>query len=50
MLCVSHAGTTIQQLCERAIWLDHGQLMMDGPTNEVIAAYAGAMAVAAPAL
>ena len=49
MLCVSHAGTTIQQLCERAIWLDHGQLMMDGPTNEVIAAYAGAMAVAAPA-
>ncbi|HUQ90169.1 MAG TPA: ABC transporter ATP-binding protein [Bryobacteraceae bacterium] len=41
LLIVSHAGKTIQQLCERAIWLDHGQLMMDGPVEEVISAYAG---------
>jgi ABC-2 type transport system ATP-binding protein len=30
MLVVSHAAATLHQLCERAIWLDHGQLMMDG--------------------
>lgn len=41
LLCVSHAGKTIQQLCERAIWLEHGEMKMDGPTDEVIAAYTG---------
>lgn len=41
LLCVSHAGKTIQQLCDRALWLEHGQLMMDGPTEEVVAAYSG---------
>lgn len=39
LLIVSHAGKTVQQLCDRAIWLDHGTLMMDGPTEEVVAAY-----------
>jgi lipopolysaccharide transport system ATP-binding protein len=47
LLIVSHAGTTIQQLCERALWLDHGELVMDGPTNEVVAAYSGQSAVQA---
>jgi len=41
LLIVSHAGKTIQQLCDRALWLDHGKLMMDGPTDEVVAAYTG---------
>lgn len=41
LLCVSHAGKTIQQLCERAIWLEHGEMKMDGPTDEVVAAYTG---------
>ena len=41
LLCVSHAMTTIQKLCERALWLDHGQLVMDGKVAEVIAAYEG---------
>lgn len=39
LLCVSHAASTIQELCDRALWLDHGRLMMDGPANKVIAAY-----------
>lgn len=39
LLIVSHAGKTIQQLCDRAIWLDHGRLIMDGPTEEVVTAY-----------
>lgn len=45
LLIVSHAGSTIQQLCQRAIWLDHGKLIMDGPTEEVVAAYSGQSAV-----
>lgn len=47
LLCVSHAGSMIQTLCERAIWLDHGRLMMDGPVNQVVAAYAGKTAAGA---
>ncbi len=41
MLCVSHSTATLHQLCERAIWLDHGELMMDGPVLDVISAYEG---------
>lgn len=41
MLCVSHAANTVQQLCERALWLDHGELVMDGDTKDVVAAYSG---------
>jgi len=41
LLIVSHAGSTIQQLCQRALWLDRGKLVMDGPTEEVVAAYSG---------
>jgi len=35
MLAVSHSPMMIRELCRRAIWLDHGQLMMD----DVIQAY-----------
>jgi len=41
MLCVSHATTTLHQLCDRAIWLDHGQMVMDGIAAEVISQYEG---------
>ena len=41
ILCVSHALSTLQNLCTRALWLDHGQLMMDGPVREVLQAYEG---------
>jgi ABC-type polysaccharide/polyol phosphate transport system ATPase subunit len=41
LLCVSHAVGTVQQLCNRAIWLDHGQLIMSGDVHEVTEAYAG---------
>ena len=39
MLAVSHSPTMIRELCRRAIWLDHGQLMMDGDIDDVIQAY-----------
>jgi ABC-type polysaccharide/polyol phosphate transport system ATPase subunit len=41
ILCVSHAHATLQNLCTRALWLDHGQLMMDGPISKVLQAYEG---------
>jgi ABC-type polysaccharide/polyol phosphate transport system ATPase subunit len=51
LLFVSHAPASVAEVCTRAIWLDHGQLMLDGPVAEVLAAYQGiaaAAAVAAP--
>jgi len=41
LLCVSHASTIIQQLCDRALWLDHGELIMSGAVADVSAAYVG---------
>lgn len=41
ILCVSHAAGMVQELCSRAIWLDHGELMVDGPIAEVVDAYEG---------
>src|ERR1019366_1887892 len=35
LLCVSHAAGMVQQLCEKAIWLDHGEMVMSGPIAEV---------------
>jgi ABC-type polysaccharide/polyol phosphate transport system ATPase subunit len=42
LLCVSHGAATLQELCDHAIWLDHGELVMSGAVDEVLAAYAGA--------
>jgi teichoic acid transport system ATP-binding protein len=36
---VSHSAKAIESMCERALWLDKGQLVMDGPAPEVLAAY-----------
>ena len=41
LLCVSHATAILTQLCDRALWLDHGQLMMDGKAADVLQAYSG---------
>jgi lipopolysaccharide transport system ATP-binding protein len=43
ILCVSHSNDTLKDLCERAIWLDHGQVMDDGPIARVVEAYKNAM-------
>ena len=41
LLFVSHAASLVERLCDRAIWLDRGEVMMDGPAREVVAAYTG---------
>ena len=39
LLLVSHSDAQVRELCQRAIWLDHGLVKMDGPVNEVCDAY-----------
>jgi teichoic acid transport system ATP-binding protein len=41
---VSHAVATIQEVCDRSIWLERGVIRMDGPTPEVVEAYETFMA------
>ncbi|MBW3594581.1 MAG: ABC transporter ATP-binding protein, partial [Actinobacteria bacterium] len=36
---VSHSMRQVRQSCTRALWLDKGKLMADGPVDEVIEAY-----------
>lgn len=36
---VSHALDQVLELCSRAIWLDEGQIVEDGPADDVVAAY-----------
>lgn len=48
LLCVSHSPTMIKALCDRAIWLDHGRVVMDGEIGGVLAAYEGRTAAVAP--
>lgn len=39
MLLVSHFPESIRTNCERCLWLEQGQLLGDGPADEVLAAY-----------
>ncbi|GGL11100.1 ABC transporter ATP-binding protein [Streptomyces flaveus] len=36
---VSHNNKSIRDTCDRVLWLERGELRMDGPTGEVLAAY-----------
>jgi ABC-type polysaccharide/polyol phosphate transport system ATPase subunit len=39
ILFVSHSDTAFRRLCDRVIWLQHGQVVMDGTVEEVLSAY-----------
>lgn len=39
LMIVSHTAETLQTLCTRIIWLEKGKIIMDGPVEEVLAAY-----------
>jgi ABC-type polysaccharide/polyol phosphate transport system ATPase subunit len=39
VVLVSHDLPVLGQLCDRVVWLDHGQVRQDGPADEVLAAY-----------
>lgn len=41
ILMVTHAMNAIETMCQRAVWLDHGQIRFVGEPSETIAAYRG---------
>jgi lipopolysaccharide transport system ATP-binding protein len=41
LVIATHSRDLLEKTCTRAIWLEHGQIKMDGPTNEVAQAYFG---------
>ncbi len=43
VLFVSHNMAAVENLCSRAIWIDHGQMRMDGDSHSVIEAYMASM-------
>jgi ABC-type polysaccharide/polyol phosphate transport system ATPase subunit len=49
IVMVSHDLTALLRFCNRAIWLDHGQIRLAGRTDEVVEAYSDAMHAAAQA-
>jgi len=43
LICASHDMDALRQLSTRAIWLDHGVVLREGPAGEVIDAYAATL-------
>ena len=39
VLFVSHDIEQVERICDRAIWIEKGDLRMDGPVGEVCEAY-----------
>jgi len=39
LLFVSHAPDAVKELCDRALWLDHGRVVMEGAAARVLEAY-----------
>ena len=39
VLFVSHNMVAVQSLCSRAVWINNGQVVEEGPTNQVVSSY-----------
>jgi len=48
MVVVSHDLDSLARLCNHAVWMDHGQVVMAGTAKEVIAAYTASVPSAPP--
>jgi lipopolysaccharide transport system ATP-binding protein len=46
---VSHGDAQIQQVCDRAVWIEHGRSMLEGPVDSVLTAYHAALHAGAAA-
>ena len=44
VLFVSHAMDQVERICQRAVWIEKGDLRMDGPVDEVCKAYRAQLA------
>ena len=38
-LLVTHDSSTVESLCSRAVWLDHGEIKAMGPAKEIVVLY-----------
>lgn len=45
---VSHNPATVLSLCERALWIEHGRVVADGPAPQVVADYLASQGTATP--
>lgn len=45
MIFVSHTMSTVEALCPRVIWIDKGELRVDGPTTNIINDYMSSFSV-----
>jgi lipopolysaccharide transport system ATP-binding protein len=43
LIFVSHSIGAVRRFCDRCIWLNHGEIVMDGDAKEVCEAYEGQM-------
>jgi ABC-type polysaccharide/polyol phosphate transport system ATPase subunit len=41
LILVSHAPAILRQFCDRALWLDRGRVVREGPLEQVLEAYHG---------
>ena len=41
LLLVSHGSEMVRQFCDRALWLDQGEVMLIGSVDQVLEAYSG---------
>jgi ABC-type polysaccharide/polyol phosphate transport system ATPase subunit len=41
LVFVSHSAGSVREMCDRALWIDHGSLMLDGSVDAVLEAYEG---------
>jgi len=39
LLFVSHSGSSVREMCGKALWLEKGKIMMTGTSNDVCGAY-----------
>jgi lipopolysaccharide transport system ATP-binding protein len=39
VIFISHNTLAVEQICDRVMWLDHGSLVQEGPSHDVVEAY-----------
>jgi len=49
MVLVTHEVNSVEEICNRALWMQHGSVVMDGPPDRVVAAYRASMSAPAEA-
>jgi ABC-type polysaccharide/polyol phosphate transport system ATPase subunit len=42
LICVAHQMMMLKKLCQHALWLEHGEIRMFGPVEEVLTSYENA--------